>query len=168
MYLQRLIIPKSLLQSVLRVAHEGHPGIEGMKALTHYYVWWPGLDKEVEQQVKTCVQCQVSRPNVPILPIFHWDVPYKPWERVHVDLAGPINEVMFMIAVDARTKWPEVWCLNRNSTSKNVISKLRECFARMGCPKYLVTDNGPQFVSEEFSLFCSHTTFTQFRHLSVD
>jgi len=41
-------------------------------------------------------------------------------------------------------------------TSKSVIVKLREVFARFGLPNKIVSDNGPQFRSEEFVQFCKN------------
>lgn len=38
--------------------------------------------------------------------------------------------------------------------SKSTIEKLRENFARYGIPKVLFSDNGRQFVSNEFEMFC--------------
>eukprot|EP00731_Ephydatia_muelleri_P037009 Em0376g4a len=39
---------------ILKLLHEGHPGISRMKALARSVVWWPGLDAELEVEVKSC------------------------------------------------------------------------------------------------------------------
>lgn len=41
----------------------------------------------------------------------------------------------------------------RSTTTKKTIEKLEEMFSRYGIPVQLVSDNGPQFVSEEMEAF---------------
>ena len=50
----RTVIPKSLRDQVLYLAHEGHPGIVAMKRRLRSKVWWPGMDQDVENFVQTC------------------------------------------------------------------------------------------------------------------
>ena len=59
---------------------------------------------------------------------------------------------MLLIVTDAHPKWPEVQVMTTTTASKT-IEVLREMFARDGIPEYLVSDNGPQFVSAEFGNF---------------
>ena len=59
---------------------------------------------------------------------------------------------MFLIVVDSHSKWLEVELMH-SITSEATIEKLREMFARYGIPQQLVSDNGPQFTSQEFSDF---------------
>ena len=49
----------------MKELHESHPGISRMKSLARGYVWWPGLDQQLEQQVHTCAPCQQSRNKPP-------------------------------------------------------------------------------------------------------
>ena len=59
---------------------------------------------------------------------------------------------MFLIVVDAHSKWQEVIQMSSITTSKTV-EALQVLFAKYGLPEQLVSDNGPQFTSEDFSQF---------------
>ena len=53
-----------------------------------------------------------------------------------------------------------------STTASKTIEALREVFARNGLPEQLVSDNGPQFIAEEFQLFLKNgvkyiTSFVQ-------
>ncbi|KAI4899548.1 hypothetical protein NFI96_026864 [Prochilodus magdalenae] len=81
-----------------------------------------------------------------------WPWPGAPWQRIHIDFTGPFEGRMFFVAVDAHSKWPEV-CLMDSTTASKTIQVLRSMFSRYGLPEVLVSDNGPQFVSDEFARF---------------
>ena len=57
----RVIIPKKLQGKVLNELHEGHIGIVKMKNLSRSYVWWPGLDSDIEHIAKQCYSCQENQ-----------------------------------------------------------------------------------------------------------
>ena len=57
---------------------------------------------------------------------------------------------MFLIVVDAHSKWPEVIEMTSTTSSKTV-GDIRQLFARYRLPVQIVTDNGTQFVAEKFN-----------------
>ena len=59
---------------------------------------------------------------------------------------------MFLIGVDAHSKWPEVVEMPQ-TTAQRTNMELRRLFAAYGLPQQIVTDNGPQFTAKEFSDF---------------
>ena len=148
----RVIIPKNLQPDILVELHHGHPGISKMKALARGHFWWPGLDKEIEEMAKSCQSCQAVKSGPPAAPLHPWSWPSQPWQRVHIDFAGPFLGKMFLLTMDSHSKWPEVIEMSQTSTSQT-INVLRALFSRYGLPQQIVSDNGPQFVSEEFAAF---------------
>ena len=101
---------------------------------------------------KGCLGCQSVQKMPAHAPLHPWEFPSKPWQRVHVDYAGPFQGTMFLIIMDAHSKLPEVISTHLTSTAKT-IEILRSPFAHNGLPEILVNDNGPQFTSEEFDQF---------------
>ena len=59
---------------------------------------------------------------------------------------------MFLILVDADSKWMEVKVM-KTATSSIAIEHLRNIFVRHGLPEMLVTDNASYFTSQEFQDF---------------
>ena len=143
-----VIISKKLQGSVLNELHSNHPGVSRMKSVARSYGWWPGLDQNIEDLVKGCIPCQSVKSATPIAPLHPWIWPSKPWQRIHVDFAGPFLGRMFVVIVDAHSKWPEVYEMSSTSTD-STIAILRHVFAAHGLPQQLVSDNGPQFASSE-------------------
>ncbi|KAI0986515.1 hypothetical protein GJ496_000617 [Pomphorhynchus laevis] len=91
---------------------------------------WPTVDKNIEDHVATCFPCQTTRPRIHGQPLLSWDLPVNVWSRIHVDIAGPINGQLYLVAMDSRGKWPEVWRSVNWNTSK-VTARLDEAFARL-------------------------------------
>ena len=54
----RVIIPKAGQFEVLQELHEAHPGATRMKELARMFVWWPAMDQDIEEKVKSCAECQ--------------------------------------------------------------------------------------------------------------
>ena len=148
----RVIVPPKLRPQVLEELHEGHLKVVKMKALARSYIWWPGIDKEIEKSAKTCSGCQLMQAEPSTAPVHPWEWPSSPWQRIHIDFAGPFLGCMFLIVVDAHSRWLEIEKMD-TKTSTKTIEKLQSLFARYGEPSQLVSDNGPQFKSEEFQMF---------------
>lgn len=148
----RVIIPKLYQEAVLTQLHEGHQGIVRTKSLARMYVWWPGIDRDVDRSVRQCVTCQKSRPEPPEAPLYPWSWPTRPWARLHLDYAGPVEGKIVLVMIDAHSKWIEA-VHTTTATSAAVIEVCRERFAQFGLPETVVTVNGSCFVSSEFEAF---------------
>ena len=148
----RVIIPPQGRNAVVVELHETHPGASRMKSLARSYIWWPGMDAEIEKFVKSCITCQESRSCPPSAPLHPWQWPSQPWSRLHLDFAGPFLGHMYLVIADAHSKWLDAHIMS-SITSKKTITVLRSVFAIHGLPQKVVTDNGPSFTSDEFLQF---------------
>ena len=148
----QVVVPPQGRKKVLEVVHDTHLGMEWMKRLAWSYVWWLGLDAEIKGKVKSCHACQSSR-NIPeVAPLQPLEWPSRPWTRIHIDYAGPFMNSMFLISVDAHTKWLDIHATS-SFTAPVTIEKLQRIFLTMGVPKTVVTDDGSVFTSHEFREF---------------
>lgn len=148
----RVVVPPPGREALLGQLHQGHPGITRMKALARSYFWWPKLDADIESVVKGCSTCQEYR-NLPTpAPLHPWEWPSKPWQRLHIDHAGPFMGHTFLILMDAYSKWMDAY-LVPSASSASTIECLRKSFSSQGLPEMIVSDNASCFVSAEFQEF---------------
>ena len=80
--------------------------------------------------------------------------PALPWQKVGNDLF----ESVYLLVVDYYTRYIEIARLNRPTTAE-VVTHLKYIFARHGILETLISDNGPQYSSREFSEFAAEYEF---------
>ena len=149
----RLLIPRKLRERVLDLAHEGHQGLVKTKQRLRTKVWWAGIDKQVENRCKTCHGCQLVGLPTPPEPLRHKEFPSQPWIDLAADLMGPLPSGEYvLVVVDYYSRYFEVDILT-SVTSTKIIESLEKIFCTHGLPQSLKTDNGTQFVSDEFERF---------------
>ena len=148
----RVIVPPPGWKSVLAELHVGHPGVSRMKMLARSVVWWPGIDSDLEEQVKNCHDCQRNQKAQKQAPLHPWEWPACPWTRLYIDHAGPFLGKLFLVVMDSYSKWIEVVPVP-SIASSYTIEALRHMFATHGLPQIIVSDNGTAFTSQEFKMF---------------
>ena len=148
----RAVIPGSMKTLILNELHATHLGIVKIKMFARSYVWWPNIDHDIESMINNCKICLIQRKRPPHTPLTTWPYPDKVWGRIHCDFAELFGK-MYLIMVDAHSKWPEIINFNNNTKAYRLIEEFKKLFARYGFPLHCVTDGGPQFRSEEFHTF---------------
>ncbi|XP_055623435.1 uncharacterized protein K02A2.6-like [Toxorhynchites rutilus septentrionalis] len=148
----RVVVPSVLRSTVLNDLHVAHIGMVKMKGIARSFVYWPGIDVDIETTVKSCFVCARQAHAPPKFSEHHWQYPKGAWERIHIDYAGPVAGSMLLIVVDAYSKWLEVK-VTTSTTAETTIGIMDELFSRYGAPITVVSDNGPQFTAGEFKLF---------------
>ena len=146
----QIVVPESLQQQAIDIAHETHQGLVKTKALLREKVWFPGIDKLVKETLDRCIPCQATgQPNPPI-PIRMTPMPDGPWQKVHADFYGPLPTGEYLLVlIDRYSRYPEVEIV-RSTKASVVIPKFDKIFATHGIPLSITTDNGPPFNSEAY------------------
>ncbi|XP_055585220.1 uncharacterized protein K02A2.6-like [Uranotaenia lowii] len=155
----RVYIPPKLRQRVLDELHTGHFGVSRMKTLARSYCWWETVDRDIEELSRNCSECAGVRKN-PIKVMPHcWEQATEPFQRIHIDFAGPFLGLNFFVIVDAYSKWPEVRIIP-DMTTDTTVDCLREYFVTYGVPSIIVSDRGVQFTSDQFRTFLKRNNVT--------
>ena len=148
----RVVVPLPGRQAVLEELHDTHLGASKMKSLARAYIWWPKMDNDIENLAKSCQACQQTSAHPAKAPLHPWEWPSQPWSRLHLYFAGPFLGHMYLVLVDAHSKWLDVQIM-KSTTSESTINKLQDILAVHGLPQKLVTDNGSAFTSAIFKAF---------------
>ena len=102
--------------------------------------------------VKVCPRFQEYSKNPKSSLPGSWSWPTGPWKRLHIDFAGPENTQMYLVIVDAYSKYLEIFPMMKTDAPRT-IEKLQHLFSTFGLPEHIVNDNGPQFISEVQNIF---------------
>ena len=124
-----------------------------MKMIARSYVWWSSIDREIENLAASCMICTREHKTLSATPLTPWLWPDQFWDQIHSDFLGPFYGHMFLLVIDAYSKWPEIVDMQTCMQTHRVIDEYRKLFARHGLPKHLVTDNGRQDCSNDFKEF---------------
>ena len=153
----RIVVPKGQRAKTLQKIHQGHQGIQKCRQRVLAAVWWPGISREIEDLVKSCPVCQKNTPPARE-PLLQSSLPDYPWERVATDLFE-LNGTTYMLLVDYYSRYIEVQKLP-SVTSASVITAMKAVFSHHGIPATVVSDNGPQYSSQERREFAESYGFT--------
>lgn len=144
---ERVVLPAELRVRYLSDLHATHQGAGRLKMRARGAVWWPGLGSDIDRLVEACETCQ-SHANERPSPLGQWPLASEVWERVHVDYFE-FQRHQYLLLVDAASKWMEVAEM-RSTTSAATLRQLWAWFTRLGLPRTVHSDGGPQFTSAEF------------------
>ena len=152
LFQDRVIVPESMKTKVLKLLHMNHSGINKIKQLARRTVYWFGLNKDVEDFVKSCKICNEMNVVTKKAHYSQWIPTNKPFSRIHADFFY-FEKKIFLLVVDSFTKWIEIEHMKYGTDLRKVIKVFLRIFARFGLPDTLVTDGGPPFNSMNFVKF---------------
>ena len=146
-YHNRIYIPPSERSRTLQEIHSGHQGEGKCIKRAAEVVWWPGMTTHIRNVVSSCPVCTEFR-RIPPEPMEGTPFPDRPWHRIAMDFCMKDN-ANYLVVVDYYSRYIAVE-KTQNTDSKTVCGILEKLFFMLGMPHTIVSDNGPQFVSEEF------------------
>lgn len=160
LYNDRIYVPQSLRSSLLEKIHDGHQGVT--KSRQHAStVFWMGMNDQIKDTVDSCKHCQQYKRRQQAEPLKPTVIPDLPWQTVATDLFE-FNARQYLVIVDQFSRFLEFVQLAKTD-AQTVIVRLKEIFARWGIPEKVMSDNGPQYASQEFANFARDYGF---RHVT--
>ena len=155
---RQIIVPTQWHKRVMGLAHEtivgGHLGSKKTLDRITTSFHWSGISGDVKRFCQSCDVCQKMAPKgrVQNVPLGEMPIMDAPFQRVAIDLIGPLNPVSnkgnryILMVVDYATRYPEAIPLAKIDTV-SVAEALLEVFSRVGFPEEILSDRGSQFTS---------------------
>jgi transposase InsO family protein len=168
----KLYVPDSQLTdrmplrtALIKEAHEqplmGHPGRAKLRQLLQSRYYWPNQGKDIDQYRNNCHTCRrshVPRDKKPGL-LHPLPIPDRPWQHISVDFKkcpeSKHGYNMVAIFVDRLSKRPITIPVRDTITARELVPLfLVHVIRQVGIPDTIVSDRGPQFVSDFWNEFC--------------
>src|SRR5947208_7910076 len=163
----RTCIPKCPLRTqILHDHHDiptaGHQGIERTYAAVHDLFYWPRMNNEVRQYVKTCDSCQRIKASQqsPAGLLQPLPVPTKAWEQVSMDFITQLPNTKaghdaIVVFVDTFSKMVHFAPTKTTATAPETAKLFFEyIFRSHGLPKSIVSNRDAKFTSKFWQTLC--------------
>lgn len=128
--------------------HESLLGILKCKSRAPKCMYWPGMAAQIADKVSKCHICAEVQNSIPPEPLTCVALPDRPWSKIASDIFV-YQQSHYLLIVDYYSKWHEIMILTDQS-SLQVINSLKSMFSKYGIDDELISDNGPQYASQEF------------------
>ena len=168
LYQNRLMVPNDdetmhgrLLNEIHRQVSTAHPGRNKTRRLVQARYYWPGWRKDVDRYVKNCLKCRRAenpRDRKPGL-LSPLPIPDRPWQHISMDFRSfPKDKQGYdaaFVVVDRLSKHPISIPCFKTTTAKDMAELfITFIYRHCGAPDTIVSDRGPQFVSDFWNEFC--------------
>jgi hypothetical protein len=160
-------LPRSLVPEILNQFHDapesGHMGVRKTQSAIKQRFFWNGMNKEIQQYVKSCSTCQEQKVERLKPKGLLGAVPQanSVFETIFIDFIGPLptsrlkRNKFCLVVVDQLSSWVELFPMRVAKAPKVAEVLEDEVFCRFGSPKVIVSDNGTHFVNKVMKKLCS-------------
>jgi hypothetical protein len=163
----RLVVPEDghLRTELIREAHEqlstAHPGRNKTCQLISARYYWPNLSRDIARYIRNCHTCR--RTTTPRdLPPGHLKplpIPERPWQHISMDFKSfPQDKKGYdtvYVVIDRLGKRAYSIPCHKTTTAKDMAQLfISNVYRTHGPPDTIVSDRGPQFISEFWAEFC--------------
>ncbi len=160
-----VFVPDSVRSQVLQWGHSSrfacHPGIGRTLSLLKRRFWWPTMGADTRAFVTACTVCARGKSShlPPAGLLCPLPIPGRPWSHIALDFVTGLppsqgNSTILTI-VDRFSKAVHFVPLPKLPTALETAELLvQHVFCLHGIPLDIVSDRGPQFISQVWKSFC--------------
>ena len=123
---QQIAVPSALRSEMKPILHQGHLGIENCKRRARQAVFWPLINKELEDTISKCPTCLTYRNCQPSETPIKSEIPDHPWTKCAADLFH-LQGHYYLLIVNYYSKFIAVEIL-QNPQLEAVINKFKKVF----------------------------------------
>ena len=164
-------VPEDMENHVLYKYHDeiGHVGIDKMTELISGSYWFPNIRGKASLHIGNCLKCIAYSSKQRKEEGFLNNIPKpdRPFDMVHIDHYGPVDNGRtlkhILVVVDAGTKFVRLYPTKTTKT-KEVVNHLRDYLRSYSRSRYIISDRGTAFTSEEFRNFMEENSI---QHVKV-
>lgn len=122
--------------------------------------YWPGMDTDIREYVAKCETCKACKPSnrVQRSPMGNLREASRPFEIIYIDFVGPLprsksGHTCLFVVIDGFSKFVHLHPLRAATAQSAIKCLLDHIFRVFGTPRYLISDNGSQFISAIYKNF---------------
>ena len=120
--------------------------------------YWPGINRDINNVVLACEQCQDHLPSHRKEPLVQKPKPHCPFQEIVVDFCSHTGHD-FLLLVDCYTDWPDIVHMGHDTTTTQLNKVLLRAFCCTRAPDIVWSDEGPEFTSKCFRDFTKEWEF---------
>ena len=161
----KIYIPPNCRSFILKICHDspsaGHFGIKKTSSLISRDFWWPSLNSDVVEYVRSCDICARSKssrhkPYGFLKPLAVAD---RPWSSISMDyitdLPSSNGFTCILVVIDRLTKMGHfIAFAGIPSAEETAIAFINGIFCLHGLPSEIISDRGSQFTSKFWKAVC--------------
>ena len=160
-----LWVPEGIVRQVLESEHDskvaGHIGQDKTIELIRRNFWWPKMNEQIIDFVRSCPDCQQNKAShhQPYGLSSPLELPYAPWQSIAMDFITELptsdNCDQLWVIIDRFTKMAHFLPLRKEGKTAADLAVIfgREVWKYHGLPTDIVSDRDSRFTSETWKEF---------------